>query len=310
MGRAKIKEREQARNLRSQGRSLNEIVRHVKVAKSSVSTWVRDIALNSEQKERLWSRELTGATIGRDAAQRYWQEYRKIHPRVIPQGPRWPKRNVEEFFDTWTPEMAYVLGFFAADGCMYQNKRGSCYVGFYSTDKPQIDLIKKLVNVSNEIERYQSSQPNRKKSYTLQIGSRKIYSRLQELGFTPAKSLSLRFPEVPDEMMSPFVRGYLDGDGCVYFAMHYRKGRDKAYPYFDTRFICGSRKFLVSLQRKLPRLAGVSKGSLRIHSRAWELGYGAKDSRQLYKFMYPTPTVPHLERKKRKFEEALAALGP
>src|SRR3989338_4819696 len=34
------------------------------------------------------------------------------------------------FFKKWSSEMAYVLGFFAADGCMYINPRGSRYFCF------------------------------------------------------------------------------------------------------------------------------------------------------------------------------------
>ena len=47
---------------------------------------------------------------------------------------RWPKRNVETFFDQWTPNMAYILGYFASDGTMYKNKKGSCYLAFTSSD--------------------------------------------------------------------------------------------------------------------------------------------------------------------------------
>lgn len=44
------------------------------------------------------------------------------------------QRFIETFFDSWSSDMAYVLGFFAADGHMYKNKNGSCYVCFTSTE--------------------------------------------------------------------------------------------------------------------------------------------------------------------------------
>jgi len=46
-------EKKLAKELRKQGWSLNEIRRKLKVAKSSVSIWVRDIELTSEQKQEL-----------------------------------------------------------------------------------------------------------------------------------------------------------------------------------------------------------------------------------------------------------------
>lgn len=46
-------EYERARFLRRKGRSYNEIVRDIKVSKSTVSLWSRDIVLTKEQKEKL-----------------------------------------------------------------------------------------------------------------------------------------------------------------------------------------------------------------------------------------------------------------
>ncbi len=49
----KVKEKKLARELRKQGWSLNEIRRKLKVTKSSVSIWVRDIELTGKQKQEL-----------------------------------------------------------------------------------------------------------------------------------------------------------------------------------------------------------------------------------------------------------------
>ncbi|MEK7144930.1 MAG: hypothetical protein AAB794_03715 [Patescibacteria group bacterium] len=47
------------------------------------------------------------------------------------------------FFKKWTPEMAYVLGFFAADGYMTLNKRGAHFWSIQITDKNILEGIKK-----------------------------------------------------------------------------------------------------------------------------------------------------------------------
>src|SRR5437868_4690128 len=49
----KTQEKTEARELRKQGLSINDICRRLGVAKSSVSLWVRDIQLTEEQIERL-----------------------------------------------------------------------------------------------------------------------------------------------------------------------------------------------------------------------------------------------------------------
>lgn len=221
---------------------------------------------------------------------------------------RWPQRSVEEFFDTWTPEMAYVLGYFAADGSMYQNPRGSRFVSFCSTDIDQIRDIRELLGVQNKVEEYRSFNPHWKNRYTLQVGSHRLFRRLIELGFTQNKSRTLQFPHVPDQQLPHFVRGYFDGDGCVLFQHYFRKDRGRTYPLLQTRFVCGSHSFLKDLQQNLKSIANVGLGSLHRHTRAWELGYNTRDSRQLYQFMYPTSAVPCLRRKKDIFEQAIMEL--
>ncbi|MBM3205398.1 hypothetical protein FJZ41_00915 [Candidatus Shapirobacteria bacterium] len=54
-----------ARQLRSKGESVKEIAKKMKVAKSTVSLWVRDIILLPEQLEKLQKRALKGAELGR-----------------------------------------------------------------------------------------------------------------------------------------------------------------------------------------------------------------------------------------------------
>jgi len=52
----KLQERKIARRYREQGLSINDIVKKVNAAKSSVSLWVRDIELSSSRKEKLLSK--------------------------------------------------------------------------------------------------------------------------------------------------------------------------------------------------------------------------------------------------------------
>lgn len=310
MWRGKVQERIRAQKLRAAGRSVKEIARHLGVAKSSVSVWVRSVRLTATQRRHLQMRELRGGAKGQRAMKRYWEEYHKLHPKPAPKGPRWPKRDVENFFDTWTPEMAYVLGYFAADGCMYKNKRGSCYIGFVSTGKELIVTVKRLTGVTNAIEEYQSPKPNHKRRYALQIGSKKIFQRFLEIGLTPAKSLIINFPKIPEEVLGHFVRGYFDGDGCACYIRHFAKDRGYFRQAFFANFTCGSKKFLRALQESLHQCMQIGQGSFYGHDGAYRLTYSGRAARQLYNFMYPSTTVPCLERKRNKFHRAFKELGP
>jgi len=77
------------------------------------------------------------------------------------------KNKNEDFFKKWTPEMAYVLGFFAADGNMTKNKRGAHFIEFQSTDKEILDKIKRTLNSNLNIGEYQPKRENHSKRYRL-----------------------------------------------------------------------------------------------------------------------------------------------
>lgn len=180
--------------------------------------------------------------------------------------------------------MAYVLGYFAADGSMLKNKRGAHFIEFVSTDKELIWLVRSALQSNHKIsERIRIK--GQKILYRLQIGSKEIFSDLRLRGFTQNKSLSLSLPNIPRGYRSHFVRGYFDGDGCVYFKKHWAKDRQKMRWIFTSRFTSGSRIFLEDLLRLL-RTEGVVGGFITTKNRGFELVLSHRDSLALYRFLY------------------------
>lgn len=301
-------ERKQARVLRTKGWSINQIVNNLHVAKSSVSVWVRDIQLTNNQKLLLKQRELLGGTKGRKTSKHKWCEYRKLNPKYT-KSPRWPQREVEHFFDSWSPNMAYVLGYIAADGNLHINKRGACYTEFTSVDKDLILTVSCLMKVKNKIN-IRQAKGNNKEAYTIQIGSKKVFSRLLELGLTPAKSLTLKFPNVPKGLFFHFIRGFFDGDGCASFKTYKRTDRPKAtITSLTIRLASGSKKFLEEIQKKISQYAQIGQGSLHKYSTIYELVYSTHDVLKLFDFIYPDSKVPCLLRKRRILESGLKFWG-
>ena len=113
----------------------------------------------------------------------------------------------ENFFSPWSPEMAYVLGFWYADGNMRRSK--SYRIGFFSVDYDHLAGIAELFSSG-------SSVLLNRGCYELTVRSKKLFYDLYSLGGRPAKSTSLVFPSVADEYMGDFIRGYFDGDGSVH----------------------------------------------------------------------------------------------
>jgi hypothetical protein len=82
-----------------------------------------------------------------------------------------------------------------------------------------------------------------------------------QYGAVPKKSRIIPFPDIPGDMVSHFLRGFFDADGCVHFSR--RKNRDgsvsRDYPILS--ITSASRKFM---DKTLERVAAVtgSKSSL------------------------------------------------
>lgn len=213
----------------------------------------------------------------------------------------------QDFFKKWSPKMAYVLGYFAADGSMIKNTRGGHYIEITSTDKILLKLVKKFTNAGQAIAKRKTPLLGQVQ-YRLQIGSRTWYTDLSRLGFSQKKSLTLAFPAVPPVYHPDFVRGYFDGDGCIYVnKIKFADRRHKRLAVMSL-FTSGSRRFLLALH-KILKTRGVRGGSLVGKQRGFELKFSHRDSIALYRFLYNTkPVLAYLPRKRAKFERATRLL--
>jgi hypothetical protein len=96
------------------------------------------------------------------------------------------KKVNKDFFKKWSHEMAYVLGFFAADGNMIKTKRKTHFIAIQLTDKEIVYAIRKTMNADHTISRRTRSSSERD-IYRLQIGSKEMYEDLLKLGFSQNK---------------------------------------------------------------------------------------------------------------------------
>jgi hypothetical protein len=212
------------------------------------------------------------------------------------------------FFKKWSQDMAYVLGFFVADGSMIKSKRYAHYIEFHSIDREIIEKIKFSMDSDHKISHRKPTKITYSDAYRLQLGSKEMFEDLLKLGMTQNKSLTLNFPSVPDKFLSNFIRGYFDGDGCISFGKYKCKDRKNPRWMITVRFTSGSKKFLIALHNKLGNIC--KGGFITKKNRGHELIYSFKDSLALYKFMYNNvPALIYMERKYKKFNKALKALN-
>lgn len=209
------------------------------------------------------------------------------------------KYNVnEKFFNRWSNEMAYVLGYLYADGNMQDlpQIRGK-YIRVSSTDEDRVLLIKQLMGSDHRVACYEKGI-NRKNEYHLRIGSHTLFDALSNIGMTPTKSSTMSFPTVPRKYLPPFVLGYFDGDGCA-FIENDTLGRTKR---FLSIFTSGSKRFLTTLHEHLVAETGVLGKGLYGHGStkgAFQLRYSTRDSIRLFIYLYTSPDLLRLAMRRK-----------
>lgn len=214
------------------------------------------------------------------------------------------------FFKRHTPEMAYVLGCFASDGGMFINSGGSKYIQFTSTNRRFLENVKTLLQAKHRISEKKNDNKNWNRCYLIQIGSKDLFNDLENMGFTPNKSKKLIMPRISNSLFNHFVRGYFEGDGCVWYGTYDKKGRAVRPRLIQTHFICGDKSFLRKLSTKLKRLAKTEGGSLvNKNNTGFDLSYSKKDSIKLYDFIYSDKKKLFSNQKYDKFTKALEFAG-
>ncbi len=209
----------------------------------------------------------------------------------------------KDFFKNWSPDMAYVLGFFAADGCITVNQRKGKFWSIQITDKELLEEIKKVLKSEHKIGIRIGKKPNKSTAYRLQVGSTEMCEDLQKLGMTERKTKSLVIPGVLDRFLPEFIRGYFDGDGNVWIG-YLNKHRENPTLGLQVAFTSCSKNFLNSLLQELRKL-GVKKGGVyEIKGTYSRLQFSTADSLKLYDFMYNRLGSSNLflKRKKEVFE--------
>ncbi len=191
----------------------------------------------------------------------------------------------QDYFKTWSRNMAYVLGFWYADGCIYKGKMFD--ITQHVKDKYILKRIAAELEYEGPIYDYVDRQACR-----INFSCVVIYNDIVALGGSERKSFNLTFPEVPEELLPDFIRGFFDGDGC---AMRIKEGR------INTAFTCADEKFLNIVWDILKTKAGVQGGSHDKNS--YSLKFGKRDSLLIGKYIYQNNPDLFLKRKRDKFIE-------
>ena len=138
-----------------------------------------------------------------------------------------------------------------------------------------------------------------------------IFDDIVMLGGKVRKSLDIDFPVVPRKFLPDFVRGYFDGDGCIYL--------DKRRNRYYSSFSCGSKEFIEKLYAVLKKYLDIGgyirkrsckykekKGIQFSKDSTWyEINLKYNDTKKLGCFIYSTNDALRLERKYERFAKII-----
>ena len=110
-------------------------------------------------------------------------------------------------------EVAYWLGYIAADGHVAKNNR---LFQITSIDEEQIYKLIDSLKSNHKVSIKEPREPSHKRIYTLGIYDRDFVKRLIEQGIINNKTYKLKYPyQINNENMKHYIRGYFDGDGSI-----------------------------------------------------------------------------------------------
>lgn len=144
------------------------------------------------------------------------------------------------FFNKWSRDMAYVLGFWFADGHMAKTGYN---ISFTSIDREHLDAVAEKIGVPNSV--YFADG-----CYRLVFSRKEAWQNLSALGGVPAKSLIAEFPTVPTRFLRDFIRGYVDGDG----SLGWTNLPNSSVPLIS---VVGTQPFLLDLKRLVLEQTGL-----------------------------------------------------
>ena len=205
-----------------------------------------------------------------------------------------------------TEEKAYWLGFISADGWISKSKDSNAGVVGIELQYSDINHLRKFnksINGNYQItDRWRTcslSKDKEKKNHmcVIRIFSLTMYNSLFNLGISNNKSYDVRIPNLREDLIRHYIRGYFDGDGC--FTLTNKT--------FNISFITASEKFNNSIIEIL------SSQNMHISESSYVTDFGTKmyrpsinrikDKIKFLDYIYKDSSI-YLDRKYKKYLKA------
>lgn len=201
------------------------------------------------------------------------------------------------FKDINTEEKAYWLGFISADGYVnYSIEQRNYELGIELgiKDKDHLKKFNKSIGGNIQVgERTRFSFGKYIDTCFIRIYDKELIEDLSKYYVVNSKSTTIKMPELKEEFIIPYVRGYFDGNGCV------RLDKSKRYLSFD--FCSASIKMLEQIKEclydKFELKSYIYKETVELNVPVYRLYYrGLFNAYNFGKTIYNNSSI-HLDRK-------------
>lgn len=204
--------------------------------------------------------------------------------------------NKHVFDNINTEAQYYWLGFLYADGNI-SSKGNRLEVRLSINDLDHLEKFRSFLKLSTPI---RTGICNEHGFCHLSVRNKHIWNILNSYGCTPAKSLTLSMP--PKEFFGNvanflhFIRGYIDGDGCLCVYKDNNKVRTRLS-------LVGTENFLMAINHVFKGIGCLrSKSSVNYENKAFELKFSDVPSRKIARMLYANATI-YLDRKYEKYKQ-------
>lgn len=214
----------------------------------------------------------------------------------------------QQFFETWSPNLAWLLGYTWTDGAVSSSAtEHKVHYRCSIVDEHIIHDIMKTIRSTAAVQRYKATKMRNGYVSSPQVGFSISSISIVQLfidryGIPPNKSnLDPPMPEVANEWMPHFTRGVIDGDGSICGTSV--AGRIQIVLY-------GSHRFIESMRHRVSACAGVKLpnrsrcgSSDKLSRISWS---ATADVTRLLRWLYPKGDYLFLCRKREIADAYLA----
>lgn len=201
--------------------------------------------------------------------------------------------NTTFFEEINSEEKAYWFGFLMADGYVSDEV---ITIGLSRKDEQHIQSFLNTIESNTPIVRYNSDagiKGSKHEMSKVTVCSVRLARSLNKLGLKSPKSLQEFLPSLPDELYSPFIRGYYDGDGGYHYHQN-AKGKWKIKVS-----ILGGKRMCQSIKEHALK-QGITLCVYQKNNHLYEVAGSHHQAQNFLEYLYMDATI-FLPRKHQKF---------